>query len=110
MAARRFAFVSIHATGPDVRSDRVFRLAARLPDGAGAVAEIAWLANPTLGCDALTREVLLERARALSGLEDDAFEGKASASDVFAAFRIASRGEPSSVSIARSCCVGGARS
>ncbi|HKE00414.1 MAG TPA: DEAD/DEAH box helicase, partial [Planctomycetota bacterium] len=87
MDARRFAFVAITPTGPDEAVDRVFRLAARVPDGAGRAEEVVELASPfadlaTSAHDAVSTRV--HRIYAVSGAD---LSGRPRAEELFSAFR-----------------------
>lgn len=69
---RRFAFVSLTATGPDPRVDRLFRLAVRLPDGRGRATSHEWLAHPSIGRDAAAREAVSARIHRIYGVSGSA--------------------------------------
>ncbi|MBI3819909.1 MAG: hypothetical protein HY286_14525 [Planctomycetes bacterium] len=87
MPQRRYAFVSLQATGPDARHDHVFRLAARIPDGTGAAASIDWLANPLPDRDPSIREAVSSRLHRMYGVSAKDFEGRSAAATIFPEFR-----------------------
>jgi Rad3-related DNA helicase len=84
---RTFAFVTLHATGPDVAVDRVFRLAARLPDGAGGSESIDWLASPHGAATTAAAEAVSARLHRRYGLSGRDFDGRPPATALFDMFR-----------------------
>ncbi|MFN0206856.1 MAG: ATP-dependent DNA helicase [Planctomycetota bacterium] len=82
---RSFAFVALHATGPDARVDRVFRLAARIPDGRSA-RSVEMLANPRIA-GAPAAEAVSARLHRLYGISGRDLDGHATAAELFPTFR-----------------------
>ncbi len=86
-APRRYAIVSLTATGPDARVDRVFRLAARIPSATGAALERVWLADPSLGLDPAAEAAVSARIHRLYGVSGADLAARPPATDSFDALR-----------------------